>query len=49
MKEIYFAPGGHPKTHSGEYAKKSDSPNVSDITLIILNENKYEIWKHKYE
>ena len=39
MKETHFAPGGHPKTHPGKYAKKRfETPNVSDVTLTILNE-----------
>ena len=49
MKETHFTPGGHPKTHPGEYRKKIQIHYVSDVTLIILNENLYEIWKHKYE
>ena len=50
MKEIHFAPGGHPKTRFGEYGKKLfETPNVSDVTLFIAIKNKNEIWKHKYE
>ena len=48
MKKTRFAPGGHPKTHPGDYEKKSN-PYVSDVTLTILNEKLNEIQKHKYE
>ena len=50
MKETHFAPGGHPKTYPGEHGKKLfETPNVSDVTLIILDEKLNENRKPKYE
>ena len=51
MKETHLAPGGHPIIDPpwGVCKKFFETPNVSDVTLNILNEDKNEIWKHNYE
>ena len=39
MKQTHFAPGGHAKRPTlGSMQKLFETPNVSDVTLIVFNE-----------